>query len=349
MPSQLHIILSYRTMTTPAAMPPAIAEKDNHPSILPLMRFNFRMCFWRVFDRIWRFDTGDAPLTVFGLPATLAQAHLYEARALKGAGISQPDYVLVATLTFEAGEEVLEAARSSVRQELTSRQFAELYEGILRPSPIGFLFDHLVSELPGHSSWAAGRSGTLDAYAPHLGAFYHYGWILALRVDRGSIQLDLSTREIANASNTQQILTHRMQLIQIQRYFLNEDRSNNGELRKLCARLREKYKLEKRFTRLSELHRAMESHLDNTFKVLQSKTTRTTNLTIQALTFSGLPLAIASVLFTVDLASSIFSEFGRVLGEMRLYLILMVSFAIPFVIVGLAMFIDRLQNRSSDS
>ena len=66
MPSQLHIILSYRTMTTPAAMPPAITEKDNHPSILPLMTFNFRMCFWRVFDRIWRFDTGDAPLTVFG-------------------------------------------------------------------------------------------------------------------------------------------------------------------------------------------------------------------------------------------------------------------------------------------
>ncbi|HVZ98749.1 MAG TPA: hypothetical protein VG841_00390 [Caulobacterales bacterium] len=346
MKSQLQVVLSYRTMTAFDQLPPPTTEAED--AILPLMTINFRMCFWRVFDRVWSIDTGGLVMTVLGLPATFSQAHLFEARALKGAGVSQPDYVFVATFDFDVAEGELARARTQLREQLTSRQFVELYQGMLRPTPAGFLFDRLLSELPGHSSWVGDHSDTVAAHAPYLAAFFHYGWILALRVDRGSILMDLSTREIADNTNTQQILLRRIQLIQLQRYFLTEERSNNKELQGVCARLREKYKLDKRFARLSDLHRAMEEHLDNTFKVLQSKATRTTNLAIQALTFSGLPFAITSVLLSLNLASSIFKDFEHVLVDSRIYVLLGFSFVLTFAIVGIAILLDGMRHRAGD-
>jgi hypothetical protein len=347
MTSQLQVLLSYRTLLAFDQLPAAITDADT--SLMPLMTVNFRMCFWRVFDRVWKIDVGETKLSVLGLPATLASVHLLEARALKGAVDGDPDYLVVATFHFDVDEETLTNARFSLRERLTSEEFVGLYERLLKPTPAGFLFDQLSSELPGHSSWVAPHTGTLETHGPYLAAYYHYGWILTLRVDRGSILMDLSTRDIANNTNTQQILTHRIQLIQLQRYFLAEDRSNNAELRKLCTRLmRDKYKLEKRFARLSDLHQAMEEHLDNTFKVLQSKTTKTTNIAIQVLTFSGLPLAIASVVLALDLASSIFKQFEDVIIDPRVYILIAVSFAVPFVVVVLAMMIDRILHPHKD-
>lgn len=345
MTTQLTFALSYKRFHPSFPLPPVLGELDAAP-ILPLMTINYRLCFWRVFERVWKFDPANSEVMAFDLPAVLTDVHVLQSRAQKGGDAA--DYVLVATLHFEVDIETLTAARANVREKFASDHFVKMYEGLLKQTPAKRLVEALSSDFTGHSSWTGEVSDIGVTHSPHIAAFYHYGWILALRIDRQHIMMNLSTREIANVSNAQTILKNRIQLIQIQRHFLNEDRSNNKELQNLCKKLQEKYKLSHRFERLSRVHRAMEEHLDNTFKVQQSSATRTTNATIRLLTFSAIPIGILSVLLTLNLTSSIFSEFPQVVADARVRAILAVSFLVPFVLVGLAMIIDRLTRNRRD-
>jgi hypothetical protein len=341
MTSQLTMALSYKKLQSTAGLPKAVTE-FGETRILELMTLNFRMCFWRIFERVWKIEFDRTVTEVFGLPATLSEVHLLEARPAKAR--EGPDYVLVAIFHFDVDAETLARARSNVRERLVSSELVTMYETLLRATPAAPVVAALSAELAGHSSWSDTASDTALAHLAYVTGFYHYGWILALRIDREHIRMNLSTREISDRGSAQTILHNRIQLIQIQRYFLNEDRTNNKELQGVCARLRNKYKLEHRFERLSRVHRAMEEHLDNTFKVAQSNATRATNAAIRLLTLCAVPLGIMSVLLTLNLTSSVFSEFNRVATDGTLRILLAASFLAPFVLVFVAWLIDRMAN-----
>lgn len=337
MTTLLSVVLSYRKLSTSARLPTPQAEAAT-PVLLDRMTINFRLSFWRIFQRVWRIDFAQTDVSVFGLPAHISQAFLLETRSSRGVGGS--DYVLVAPFRFEASVETLAAARAASRDDVGSQHLVQVFEALLRQTPAAHVVDVLSAEIVGHSSSTADASEIGLSHIPYLAGFYHYGWILALRIDREMLRMDLSPSEISNSGNAQTIIRHRILLIQIQRCLLNEDRSNNNELKEVCKNLVVKYKINDRFQRLSQVHRSMEEHLDNTLKVSQTRATRATNATVRLLTFSAIPLGILGVLLAINLSSSIFGDVHQLMSNSTLLLIVVMSFAVPFVLLGTAMLLD---------
>lgn len=316
-------------------------DRTDYSNILQSMTHIFRLNFWSVFSTVSRIKPTKADCLLGGLSATMTDLYLCYSGDDRLDGVEGENYVVVARFvvneSVERTEEMRTAAGvSSERKELQIRRVIdECFDTAV--------MDSFKSDVPGFSAhvfdWQDEKN---NEDAALVSAFYHLGWTILLRLDRDQSGVVINPNEKEILLSSSDIIKQRVRLINVKRRFLSRDRTNQKAVRKLCIELAEKYTLEERFEGLNKVHELFESHLDNASKVMQLRKTRAVSNVLNILTFSAIPLGIMGVLLAIDLSASIISEPASVLEVRSVYIISIVSFVIPAILIGLAKAIDSI-------
>jgi hypothetical protein len=315
MSKQLHVLVSYRSFNA------QVKESARHTaSSSPLtdMTQIFRMNFWQVFDTIYVYNVEPAAVQYMNVSCTLTRVRLFYSGKTRLNRTEDDDYILYYTLSLpETLAASGEAAVTTIATESLSAK-----EDVLRQAQMARLVDGLRSGYKGHSAWISEDfdPSFADEVAA-LAAFYFYAFILMLRIERHQITADITPQLDVNPAIHNHIISQRIRLINLERYFLTQDRTNNAFLKEICTRLEKKYRLLQRYERASARHSAFEHHMDNTSKALNSQRVSSLSNMIALLTITSIPLAAMQLLFGINLAGSIYLEWHNVLSHHMTYVV----------------------------
>lgn len=309
------------------------SRSDDLRSALPEMTEIFRLAFQASFS-----DAQRAPLTGKQLARGSARLDLIDCQILhSGAakldGTEGVDYLLVCALSVDCEEDPADFWRGEFRTLESKLALLREFELTEVVDGLSVLPDRLV----GQNSYVM-RSGDI-AYRPSLlsvFAFYLYGWILSLRAERNQLTASLSISFRRSGSRARDIALQRLRVINLSRYFLTDDRSNDPVTKELCDSLRLKFKLDARYERLASLHKDFEHHLDNTSKIAQSEQLGSVSNLIAILTVLSIPISFFSAIVAVNLQSPVFTSASGVLLDYRVYLLFAIGILValaPFAVL----------------
>ena len=150
-------------------------------------------------------------------------------------------------------------------------------------------------------------------------AFYALGWLSAIRIERRQLFMELVPVSAMTLKSGRRIADQRVRIIDQQRHFLTEDRTNDLELRRFCSRLAKKYNLPQRFQRSLEIHQAFEHHLDNSAKLHNASQLGSVANLIFILTILSVPIAFFSAIVAIDVKNDIFVNGRELIKDFRIY------------------------------
>jgi len=340
MTKQVHILVSYKSFK-----PPHPASVSFFKGIQPLddMTQIFRMNFWEVFSSIRIYNQSPSEVNYIGVRSGLSRIHIYYSDENKLNETEDDDFILYYTLPIEGylTEEENRRLTQNTSQTLDAR------EDVLRQAGMGAFLGGLEAEIKGHTAWVSDQVevGISEEIAA-ISAYYFYAFILLLRIERNQITADITPHIDASHRANRQVIKQRIRLINLERYFLTEDRTNNTYLKSICIKLEKKYRLHDKYQRAVARHSAFEHHMDNTSKILQSEKVSSLTNMISLLTIVSIPLVAMQVLFGINLAASVYSDWAAILAHQTTYAVL--GLAIIVVLVPLASLwaLDKLRNRS---
>jgi hypothetical protein len=164
-------------------------------------------------------------------------------------------------------------------------------------------------------------------------AFYFLAWLTSLRIERSQLRTELTVGRKAVAASALRIANQRLRILNLSRYFLTKDRTNDATIKALCEALSAKFKLQERYERALSLHREFEHHLDNVAKIIQSQQMGSVSNLLLILTLLSVPVSFFGAVIAINLQSDIFKSPSDVITNPTTYLILIVGFfasLIPF-------------------
>lgn len=292
MPSSLTISISFSKLNNAKKLP-APRDKNSKDEFLPAMSQNFRLGFWRVFQRLWSFEFPLQDVAVFGLRGKLARVYLLEAAAAPGKAGKPSDYVLCASID-------LPQELDDVRNHLSNaRASVKDYIELIKTTPAAPVLNALSKEINGHSSWASQPSEQAALYTPILSAYFHHGWVQAQRIEREQLLLEPDANKVSDRATADEIVQKRLELLAFERSFLSDGRSANKELREICDRLLAMYKLKERAEKLGQTHALLERHLTNAASLTQARAAEATNFAVRVLAFGIVPVGIAGTILAL--------------------------------------------------
>ena len=196
----------------------------------------------------------------------------------------------------------------------------------------------------GHRAWISKKIS--DSYAESvacISAFYFYAWILALRIERNQLMQDITPQIRAGDKTVRQIIEQRMRLLNLERYFLLGDRSNDPSLKEISVELRQLYRLDERYLKASARHEAFENHINNASKALQSQRAASLTKMVFLLTVLSVPLATMQVLFGINMDSAIYQKTKEMFLEKTTWAVVVVAVSIVAVPILAARLFDFIR------
>lgn len=304
----------------------------------------FKFAFRAAFTTASRYQVDDKTVQIDALTAQLRDLTIYHSPSHALDGTEQQTYVLVCVI----------GVCGATDPDAVQRQINAAYDRpqgkrqLLEQFGFAWLLPHLggaTERLIGHNTWCTDEVAA--DYIPDLSAvfaFYVFGWILLIRIER--VQMAMSLRAAANSLTSATIIKQRLRLINFARFFLTDHRSNNLLVKEFCRSLTAKLRYAERYAKTSATHRDFEHHLDNISKAQQSDRLGTVSNMIFWLTVLSIPIAFFSALFAINYSSPIMQDAISTLADLRVYFILFGGFVLVVTpICGLILF-DRLRNRT---
>lgn len=336
MKNYLHVMICYQGYK-PDLQRDAICDTS---SSLNLMTAPFQIAFDSVFGEVRIRKAQQTAIKISSLNGTVERIFIFASDKARLNGTEREDIIVYFRI-------LMDGIDSATDEHLTTNGPASLAE---RQSVIDQAFGgeaplHLsyYSRYPGHQAWISDVfPDQYDGTVACISAFYLYGWILALRIERNQLRQDITPQIRAGDKIVAQIIEQRMRLLNLDRYFLVGDRTNNNYLKEICTRLSERFRLAKRHRKMSERHAAFESHIDNTSTALQAQ--RTASLTNMVFVFTCLsvPFAAMQVLFGMSLDSSIYLKTEDIISNATTYVVALSAFAVVGILVPLLMLGARI-------
>jgi hypothetical protein len=176
-------------------------------------------------------------------------------------------------------------------------------------------------------------------------AFYVLAWLTSLRIERNQLQTKLTVGPETLASSGWAIADQRLRILNLSRYFLTQDRTNDAALKAVCDALATKFKLLSRYERALSLHREFEHHLDNTSKIVQSQQLGSVSNLLLILTLLSVPISFFGAIITINMQNEIFLSPIHILADYRIYLILVFGFAVSLVPFAALRIHDRFRGK----
>jgi hypothetical protein len=338
-------MISYRSYTPDEK--DVILEKDNIP--LSQMTHIFRMSFWEVFSQVRIVDIGLCSITLCGAMGTVNKIFIFESANDRLSGTEGDDYIIYYRVDFPTtiGKKLSERLLLSTPAALSER------EQIFSNDKSTHLASNLTGEFKGHRGWVC-NDGAVNTSAgfPYLAAYYYYGWILSLRIERNQITQDISPHLNADDEIITATIKQRMRLINLERYFLSGQRSYLPSLQKAGGSLVSLFNLANRYESALSRHVAFESHVQNTAKALQARRASSLGKMVFLLTVLSVPLAAMQVLFGINLEASLYNKSRLVASDIITYAIIFAAISvvlIPLALLRIADYNrDRRDGRNSD-
>jgi len=154
---------------------------------------------------------------------------------------------------------------------------------------------------------------------------------------------DITPQIRAGDKTVRQIIEQRMRLLNLERYFLLGDRSNDPSLKEISVELRQLYRLDERYLKASARHEAFENHINNASKALQSQRAASLTKMVFLLTVLSVPLATMQVLFGINMDSAIYQKTKEMFLEKTTWAVVVVAVSIVAVPILAARLFDFIR------
>ena len=281
-------------------------------SALDFMTAPFRIAFTETFSEVRIRSTPSHEVTISSVKGRVARILIFASGSDRLNGTERDDFIVYYQMEID-GEVDATTARALTTN---SRSALKEREAAISQASASFHPPRLAvyTGFTGHRAWISELfpneySGTVAC----ISAFYFYAWILMLRIERNQLTQDITPRLRAGDKAVTEVIEQRMRLINLERYFLLGDRTNNDALRSLCIRLSEQFRLESRYQKASARHEAFENHIENTANALQAQRTASIGNMIFWLTMLSVPLAAMQVIFGINLDNAIYKQIDGLL------------------------------------
>jgi len=303
------------------------------------MTVMFDIACHSVFSSARLLDVGAPSLAVDGATVTLRQAVVFSSDPDLLDRTEGRNYVFVAALDIDGVEDQTEASKSiSTRFGRPEGKLA-----LLEALGLGDLARSLIADpdrIMAHNSWTIPRAEE-DLRLPltTLFAFFFYGWVILMRIERFQMQMPLSQAD--NPANNRNIIKQRLRLLNFTRYFRTDHITNHALLQQYRRDLGKKMRFEDRYAKISATHNSFEHHLDNISKTSQNQKLGSVSNLILLLTVLSVPIGFISAAVAINFASPIFRETFAILLDPRLYVLVLTGAALVLVPLMLLKLIDR--------
>jgi hypothetical protein len=341
MATLLHVMICYHHHTPNAELD----RRFDTTQSLAAMTVPFRISFSRTFGEVRVRESQSRKVTISSIEGTVDRIFVFASDSTRLNGTEHDDFIVYYQVLI-SGE-----IDGNTRQLLTSNSPTSLKEreSVIEQTAAGHnaLLFSTDTEFKGHSAWISeevldGYSGTIAC----ISASYFYAWILALRIERNQLLQDITPKIRAGDKTVREIIEQRMRLLNLERYFLLKDRTNERVLWDVCVKLSEKYRLDERYQRASARHTAFENHINNTSRALQSQRAASLTNMVFLLTVLSVPLAAMQVLFGINLDGAIYQKTKEIFFYKTTYAVLGVAVAVVMFPMFAVTFFDLIRGKN---
>lgn len=293
----------------------------------------FRLAFRSMLSQIRIFKLPRKHVKAAGASIEVMHCCSFRASTADIHGRSAPDFLLITVLEILPDEAATNA--ETVWQSFRSMERKIQLLGKCGLKPVVEAYSSAPEKTVGQNSFVVPEQ--LEPNSKLLSsvfAFYFLAWLTSLRIERSQLRTELTVGRRALAASGWKIANQRLRILNLSRYFLTKDRTNDATIKALCEALSIKFKLQSRYDRALSLHREFEHHLDNTAKIIQSQQMGSVSNLLLILTLLSVPVSFFSAVIAINIKSDIFKSPAQVISDPRIYLILAIGFfasLLPFM------------------
>jgi hypothetical protein len=336
----LHVMICYHYYQPNAQFEKTIDAADS----LGIMTAPFKMAFERVFGEVRVRNAQPNEVSISSVSGKVDRIYIFESDKARLNGTERDDYVVYYRMA------IADEISAGVKELLTTNSGASLKE---RESVVTQVAGNdapprltIFTRYPGHCAWISETCPEdYSSVVACISVFYFYAWILALRIERNQLTQDISPQIKSGDIVVRQIIDQRMRLLNLERYFLLGDRTNDSLLRNVCTELSERFLLAKRYRRMSARHIAFETHIDNTSKALQAQRAASLTKMVFLLTVLSVPFAAMQVLFGINPDSAIYQKAKDIFSDPITYLVASAAFAAVMLPMIFPLIYDLIRSR----
>jgi hypothetical protein len=320
-----------------------LGESEAAAALAPMTTI-FRTAFRAMFSSKRVFRTTKKTVRFAGLSVKVRACHAYRAATADINGRSTPDYLLVTVLELSPG--ISDADGATAWRAFRSLEGKIDLLGKCGLGAVAAAYASAPGKTVGQNSFVL--PDDLNPNPQTLAdvfVFYFLAWLICLRIERSQLRADLTVARNALRMSGRKIANQRLRIINLSRYFLTQDRTNDVTLKRICAALTDKFKLRTRYDRALSLHRDFEHHLDNLSRIAQSEQMGSVSNLLLILTLASVPLSFFAAAIAIDTKSEVFTDASALVRDHRIYLLLLIGLAgslLPFAFLKLR---DMIRSR----
>lgn len=359
--SSFFVLLTFNKKTD---LPEASLDVNQNMKELAIEQatYSFGLSFSKVFSSHRILEKGFVFQDSQGQSYQVVRTHILESNQEKIDGTEADDYFVVMTLEKQSegapeGPSAAESFDSSLSLGISADfekkkffRFASYFEG----TELAGIFKQYSCDYPSIRILASEKrhsSGdliySLNEVAvrafPFYWAFYYYAYMLFLRVDRAQVDMDVRADSDYRDHWVQSLMQQRKRIININRYFLTPDRTQNLEIRKLLTHLSEKYQFEKRMNRIKDVQENLEIYFESIHQINQEKKGRTISASVMALTFLGLPFGLMGLVFDSSSESLLISNPSEIFTNTSLLTWISIALLSPALLAAIIIGFNRVK------
>lgn len=298
----------------------------------------FRNNFWRVFSRIEQYDKPDVSFEWLGRKWCFYEFWVATSDDIEFAAyLDNPSNIFVIFVLKPVDQEQYTHIRSLAFNRNISEQQAigELLASLPDQNIRKFLstFSHSLG-LNALFSWSGNfNSEKIDVAVP-LFAFYTFCLLMTWKIGRDQTKISLKIENKHFRRQMVSILKLRSQIINVERYFLTKNISNDDEVKRIAASIKKRFQLEGKMRGFLPMNEAMERHLSTASQLRADDKISTLNLTAFVIAAIGLPISTVSMVLAVGVDSDVIKEGVGLLFRERIWSVLLTIAASTLVTLG---------------
>ena len=302
------------------------ADAQTFPTNVTL---GFRKNFWRVFSSLSEYDTEDFDFEWLGQPWRFRSFWLSDSNNVDFSAYIEDEQNVFLIFVIESLREV---EVGSIRQLIFAQGLDEqsalkhLFD-CFRDQPFYGLFSvtRHKDNLNALFLWSTSQMTTTLPNAIAMFSFFSFGLLMTWQIARDVTDINLSIEQRYFQQNLEKILRIRGKTINLERYFLTKNISNDHNIKLVASQIKERFQLEKKQERFLVLIQAMEQHVLTAGQLQADKYSRRLNNFVLTLTMVGLPLSLMSMLVAFDPAQNAIFQKGHVILLSRSSLLFFIS------------------------
>jgi hypothetical protein len=330
MGSNFHEIQNFRTVSQ--LFDPV--DLMNYPERVTL---GFRGVFNKVFSNAYRVGCDSQDIDFLSIVWTVKSAYIFvvDQGAFPIQDGRQTKYLCVFELETDGLPEDESPNDRASQFGLNEQQFiAELFSNMARHTAFDW-----VTNLKHDRNWfarfaaqefTAEEDSGFDPIA--LTAFYCFGLLLTWQVQRELANIDISFGGKKYAAIIKSTLEIRKTILNVERWILTRNVSNDRDIRQYCGSLKSSLGLEEKYARLLPLNESIERITTSAANANQERHAKKLTVSASVLAILGIPIAFLTLLLTFSPSSTILED-GPALLVQDPVASFFVIYGIPVIII----------------